>query len=55
MEPVAGVAITSAMLNPVVDGVSGNVAVIVPVGIIIFAILLGVSMIPAILKKFAKV
>lgn len=55
MDPSTGVAITEAMLKPVVDGMAANVAVIVPVGIIIFSILLGVGMIPAIIKKFANV
>lgn len=46
------VAVTSEMLKPLVDGVTGNIAVILPVGITIFAILLGISLIPKIIHKF---
>lgn len=49
---LSGVAITSDMLSPLVDGVTGNVAVILPVGITIFAILLGISLVPKIIRQF---
>ncbi len=46
------VAITTDMLKPVVEGVASNLAVIIPIGIAIFAILLGVTLIPKVIKKF---
>ena len=36
----------------VVDGVAANLAVIIPIGIALFAILLGVTLIPKVIKKF---
>lgn len=50
----AKVAITSEMLNPLVDSVTANIGVILPVGIVIFGILIGVSMVPGLIKKFTK-
>lgn len=44
--------ITTEMLQPVVDGVGANIGVIVPVGIGLFAILLGVKLIPKVLGSF---
>ena len=46
------VAISTEMLKPVVDGVAANLAVIIPIGISLFAILLGVTLIPKVIKKF---
>ncbi len=46
------VAISTEMLKPVVDGVAANLAVIIPIGIALFAILLGVTLIPKVIKKF---
>lgn len=46
------VAITSDMLQPLVEGISSNIAVILPVGITIFAIFIGVAVVPKIIKKF---
>ena len=45
-------AISTEMLKPVVDGVAANLAVIIPIGIALFAILLGVTLIPKVIKKF---
>ena len=50
--PLESVAITTEMLKPVVEGVADNLAVIIPIGIAIFAILLGVTLIPKVIKKF---
>lgn len=47
-------AITAEMLEPVVEGVSANIGVIVPIGIGLFAILLGVKLIPKILGSFIQ-
>ena len=46
--------VTTEMLSPVLDSISANVAVIVPVGIGIFAIVLGVRFIPRIFKMFTR-
>lgn len=48
------VAIDSAMLEPILEGVAANVAVIVPVAIGLFVIVLGIGFIPKIFKKFSK-
>lgn len=45
-------AITGDMLSPIIDGVTANIGVIVPVAIGLFAIILGVTMVPKLLKKF---
>lgn len=47
-----GVAITSAMLEPITTAVSSNVGVILPVGVTILGIMVGVSLIPRIVYKF---
>ena len=51
---MTGVVVTASMLAPVTDAVTSNLSVILPVGITIMAILLGVTFIPKIVKKFAK-
>lgn len=51
---VPGVAITTEMLAPITDAVTANIGVILPVGIAIFGILIGVGLIPTIISKFAK-
>lgn len=48
------VAITSDMLQPLLDGISSNISVILPVGIAVFAIFVGVSILPKIVKKFTS-
>ncbi len=50
----ADAAITATMLEPVLQGVKDNIAVILPVGIGLFAIVLGINFIPKIFKKFLK-
>ena len=52
MEPGAGVVITAAMLDPVMDAITGNLGVLLPVGLSILAVMLGVSLIPRIIWKF---
>jgi hypothetical protein len=51
-EPAA--AITTDMLTGLVDGIKANVAVILPVGIGLMAVMLGVYLVPALLKRFMK-
>ena len=48
----SGAFVTSAMVQPVVDAVNGNAAVLVPIGIAIMAIMVGISLIPRIVYKF---
>lgn len=44
--------VTSSMLEPVVDTIMANVTVLLPVGLGILAIMLGISLIPRIIYKF---
>lgn len=46
--------INEAMLQPLIDGVTANVGVILPVGMGLFAIFLGISLIPKLIKKFTN-
>lgn len=46
------VGITSAMVEPIVSAVSSNVGVLLPVGVGIMAIMIGVSLVPRIVYKF---
>lgn len=50
----SGVAITSEMLTPIIDAITGNVAVIMPIGIAIFGLMIGLGLIPKIIGKFTK-
>lgn len=44
--------VTSAMLAPITDTISSNLTVLLPVGIGILGIMIGVSLIPKIVYKF---
>ncbi|WP_419026181.1 hypothetical protein [Emergencia sp.] len=44
--------LTSAMLAPITSAVSDNLGVLLPVGITIMGIMIGVSLIPRIVYKF---
>ena len=46
------VAVTSAMLAPITSAITDNLGVLLPVGIGLMAIMLGVSLIPRIIYKF---
>ena len=48
----SGLNITSAMLQPITDAITSNLGTLLPVGIGILAIMLGVSLIPRIIYKF---
>lgn len=55
MLPIDGtslVTVTSAMLQPISDAITSNLGVLLPVGITIMAIMIGVSLIPRIIYKF---
>lgn len=51
---LSGIAITTEMLNPLVEGVMANVQVILPVGLGLFAIFLGIRIIPGLITKFIR-
>lgn len=42
----------SALLKPIVDGITSNLNVLLPVGITIMGIIIAVSLIPRIIYKF---
>lgn len=44
--------VTSDMLSPITNSITSNMGVLLPVGITIMAILIGVSLIPRIIYKF---
>lgn len=46
------IAITSEELQPIVDAVTSNLDVLLPVGITIMGIMIGVGLIPRIVYKF---
>lgn len=47
-----GVVVTAEMLEPVTDAITGNLAVLLPVGLTILAVMVGVALIPRIIWKF---
>jgi len=47
-----GAIITASMLKPITDMLSSNLATLLPVGITIMGIMIGVSLIPRIIYKF---
>lgn len=47
-----GLVVTSALVEPIVTAVTDNLAVLLPVGISIMAIMIGVHLIPRIIYKF---
>lgn len=49
---LASATLTSEQLAPISSAVSGNAAVLVPVGIAIMAVMVGITMIPRIVYKF---
>lgn len=53
METVAPtIALTADMVKPIVDAVSSNIGILVPVGIGILAVMVGVNLIPRVVYKF---
>lgn len=44
--------VTAEMLAPITDGLSKNLAIILPVGMTIMGTLIGVSLIPRLIYKF---
>jgi hypothetical protein len=47
-----GLVLTSAMLEPIVDAITNNLGVLLPVGISIMGIMIGVRLIPRIIYRF---
>lgn len=52
MGEASSVVVTSAMLNPITTAITGNLDVLLPVGLGIMAVMIGVSLIPRIVYKF---
>ncbi len=46
--------ITADMLTPLTEGISNNMAVILPVGLTIMGLFIGVKMIPKVVNWFIK-
>lgn len=46
--------VTSDMLSGLTSTITDNLAVVLPVGLGIFAIFIGINIVPKIIKKFAK-
>lgn len=46
--------ITTEMLTPLVEGVLANIQVILPVGLGLFAIFLGIRIIPGLVSRFVR-
>lgn len=52
MEGSTLVNVTGAMLEPITSAITDNLGVLLPVGITIMAVMIGVSLIPRIIYKF---
>lgn len=52
-DPLANIAITTDMLSPILDAITANIGVILPVGIAVFGIMLGIALVPKLIKKFS--
>lgn len=52
MDSVSLVNVTSAMLEPITSSITSNLTTLLPVGITIMAVMIGVSLIPRIIYKF---
>lgn len=50
--PTAPISITTDMMAPLAAAVTGNVGNILPTGITIMGVMIGVKLIPAIIYKF---
>lgn len=46
------IAITQDMLTPLVEGVVANIGVVLPVGLGLFAIMLGIRILPGLISRF---
>ena len=55
MDELPTIAITEEMLTPLVEGVVANVGVILPIGLGLFAIFLGIRIIPGLISRFIRI
>lgn len=46
------IVLTAAMLEPLTDAITANLGVLLPVGIGIMGVMIGISLIPRIIYKF---
>lgn len=46
------VAITTEMLEPVVDMIISNIAVVMPIGLTLFGIMAGIAIVPRLIRAF---
>jgi len=46
--------LTPAMFDPLIEGITTNISVIVPIGLGIMATMIGISFIPKLIRKFIK-
>lgn len=51
-DPLSNVVITSDMLTPLLDGISANIGVILPVGVAILSLIIGIGLLPKVIKMF---
>lgn len=47
-------ALTEDMFKPLTDGITSNLAVVLPIGLGIFAIFIGIAIIPRVISKFTR-
>jgi hypothetical protein len=52
MDTSTPVVVTATMLAPLTNAITGNLGVLLPVGITIMGVMIGVSLIPRIVYKF---
>ena len=52
MDNLPTIAITEEMLTPLVECVVANISVILPIGLGLFAIFLGIRIIPGLISRF---
>lgn len=52
MEGITGLTLTSSMFAPLVDTITSNLGVLLPIGLTIMGIMVAVSLIPRIIYKF---
>ena len=52
MEGATLVNVTAEMLEPITNSITANLGVLLPVGIAIMAVMIGVSLIPRIIYRF---
>lgn len=49
------ISITTEMLRPVVEGVIANISAVLPVGLSLFVVFLGVRIVPGLISRFIRV